>query len=623
MLFSPSSIDGVPLKGIVHGGRQPISGAHVYLYAVTTANYGQASSSILKASADTTSDGTNYYVQTGATGGFTFVAGDYTCPSASSQVYLYSIGGNANGTAANPAAGLLAGLGACGNLASVPYVVVNEVSTVATAYAFAGFAIDATHISSSNTALAATGVANAFNTIATLETLGTGVATTTTQGSNGTVPTSMINTLADILAACINSTGSTSSQCTAVLGAKSGGTTGTSPTDTATAAIYIAHNPGANISSLYSQLPSPAPFGPVFASAPNDFAMVVEYNGGGIDFPRGLAIDASGNVWTCSNADSNVSELSPVGAALSPTGGYPATGATLSGSNGVAVDSTGSVWITNQSGNSLSKIASDGQTGVNYTGGGLNFPTWLAIDTTGNIWVTNPGFSFEATPVTGLGSVSEFTSAGAATSPAGGYVASGVTAAPEGIAADAAGHIWVADELGAELTEYTASTHAVLGTVTGGGLADPYGVAIDGSGHVWVGDHIGSLLSEFNVSNGAAVSDTGYAGGGLANPYYQAIDGNGNVWVANFNTIGISEFTSAGVAVTGTTGFFGGVTYPVGLNEPADLAIDGSGNIWVSGSGAGSADYPIVEFVGAAAPVVTPVVANLLAPYGTAAVNKP
>ena len=282
MLISPSSIDGVPLKGIVHGGRQPISGAHVYLYAVTTANYGQASSSILKNTTDTVSDGTNYYVLTGATGGFTFVANDYTCPSASSQVYLYSIGGNANGTAANPAAGLLAGLGACGNLSSVNYVVVNEVSTVATAYALAGFATDATHISSSNTALAATGLANAAKNIATLETLGTGIATTATQGANGVPPTSMVNTLADILAACINSTGSSSSQCTAVLGAKSGGTTGTSPTDTATAAIYIAHNPGADVSSLFSQLPSPAPFGPVFPSVPNDFAMVIEYNGGGM-----------------------------------------------------------------------------------------------------------------------------------------------------------------------------------------------------------------------------------------------------------------------------------------------------------------------------------------------------
>lgn len=631
MLISPSSIDGVPLKGMVHGGRQPISGAHVYLYAVSTVNYGQASTSLLKSSADTVSDGTNYYVQTTASGGFSFVAADYTCPSASSQVYLYSVGGNANGTAANSAAGLLAGLGTCSDLASLPYVIVNEVSTVATAYALAGYATDATHISSSNTALAATGVANAFNTIATLETLGTGVATTTTQGSNGTVPTSMINTLADILAGCINSTGSSSSQCSAVLGAKSAGTSGTAPTDTATAAIYIAHNPWANIASLYSQLPSPAPFSPVLASAPNDFTLVVEYNGGGINYPRGIAVDASGNLWTCSNASSNLSELSPVGVALSPaatlasSGGYPAAGATLSGSNGIAIDSTGSIWITNQSGNSISKIASDGQTGANFIGGGLNLPAWIALDATGNVWVTNPGYAFDGTPVNLAGSVSEFSSAGTAVSTSTGYVASGATSEPEGIAADAAGHIWVADRGGNELTAYTASTHAVFGSspFTGGGLDAPYGLAVDGSGHVWVGDDTDNFLSEFNASNGSAVSGTGYTGGGLSEPFYVAVDGNGNVWVASFGNAGIGEFNSSGTAITTSTGFYGGITSPIGLSEPGALAIDGSGNVWVSGTGAGAANYPITEFIGAAAPVVTPVVANLITPYSTAAVNKP
>ena len=61
----------------------------------------------------------------------------------------------------NTASGLLAALGTCpgtagttGNVfSSSLYVVMNEVSTVATAYALAGFATDAVHISSSGTAL--------------------------------------------------------------------------------------------------------------------------------------------------------------------------------------------------------------------------------------------------------------------------------------------------------------------------------------------------------------------------------------------------------------------------------------------------------------------------------------
>jgi hypothetical protein len=144
---------------------------------------------------------------------------------------------------------LLAGLGSCGALKSSTFVTVDEVSTIATAYALAGFATDALHISSPATTAAETSVANAFATVANLETLNSGLALATTLAGNGTVPQSEIDTLANILSACINSSGPGSTQCTTLLGnAKNGSTT---PMDTATAAINIAHNPGANVSALF------------------------------------------------------------------------------------------------------------------------------------------------------------------------------------------------------------------------------------------------------------------------------------------------------------------------------------------------------------------------------------
>src|ERR1035441_8756741 len=171
----------------------------------------------------------NYYVTTDANGNFT-ITGDYSC-AAGQQVYLYALGGTQGGIA-NPAAGLLAALGNCPGTAGTTndsfssglFLVVNEVSTVATAYAFAGFATDATHVSSSGTALAQTGVANAFANAANLETLGTGVALATTPAGNGTVPQTTINTVANILASCVNTTGATSSPCVTILAfAKSAG----------------------------------------------------------------------------------------------------------------------------------------------------------------------------------------------------------------------------------------------------------------------------------------------------------------------------------------------------------------------------------------------------------------
>src|ERR1035441_6656428 len=104
----------------------------------------------------------NYYVTTDANGNFT-ITGDYSC-AAGQQVYLYALGGTQGGIA-NAAAGLLAALGNCPGTAGTTndsfssglYVVVNEASTIAAAYAFAGFATDATHVSSLGTALAQIG----------------------------------------------------------------------------------------------------------------------------------------------------------------------------------------------------------------------------------------------------------------------------------------------------------------------------------------------------------------------------------------------------------------------------------------------------------------------------------
>src|ERR1019366_1088135 len=202
---------GLAIHGSVHGGQQPIVGAEVYLLAANTTGYGQPSVSLLRATSTGYSSSLGAYVPTAPDGSFT-ITGDYSC-TPNTQVYLYSLGGSQGGIA-NSAARLLAALGNCpssGNfLTATPFIAVNEVSTVAAAYAFAGFATDATHVSSSGTALAQIGIANAFANVGNLETLGTGAALTKTPAGNGTGPQSEINTLANILANC-TSTGAASS----------------------------------------------------------------------------------------------------------------------------------------------------------------------------------------------------------------------------------------------------------------------------------------------------------------------------------------------------------------------------------------------------------------------------
>ncbi|HEY2861731.1 MAG TPA: hypothetical protein VGJ21_25245, partial [Terracidiphilus sp.] len=287
----PSPVQGMDIKGSVHGGQQPIAGSHVYLFAANTTGYGNASVSKLQAGAGTTLDSSrgatngDYYVTTNANGNFT-ISGDYSC-TPDTQVYVYALGGDPGAGGTNLHAGLMAALGNCpvaGTFAgSISFINVNEVTTVATAYAIAGFATDATHVSSSGTALAQTGIQNAFANAANLADLGSGTAVATTPGGNGTAPQSEINTLGNILAACINSDGGVTgptnpTACyTLFTSALSGGTTGTQPTDTATAAINIAHNPGANVATLFGLPTAQAPFAPVLSSAPNDWTVGIQF----------------------------------------------------------------------------------------------------------------------------------------------------------------------------------------------------------------------------------------------------------------------------------------------------------------------------------------------------------
>lgn len=627
--LSTGSSSGTALHGTVHGGQNPIAGAHVYLYAINTNGYGgpgitasstNASVSLLHAGTGTTQDGSNhYYVTTDQYGNFA-ITSDYSCPSNYAHTFFYSVGGD-SGSGANSAITLIAPAQACNTSATTD---INEVSTIATAYAYAGFASDPLHIASSNTSLAATGVTNAANNIANLEDISMSTALAATPGTNGAVPQTEINTLANILAACVNSTGPASTQCTTLF-ANALNSSSVSPTDTATAALNLAHNPGSSstiVGNLYGLQTPTSPFQPALTSVPNDFTIAVSYTGGGLNSPVPLAIDASGNVWvgnTASGANS-VSELSPVGAVVT---GSPFSGGGINDPYSLAIDSSGHIWTANVTPDSLSELSSAGapiSTSAGYTLGGLNAPYDIAFDSLGHVWVIN-----------NVGqSLSEFSSTGTAITTSTGDVGGGLNN-PVSLAIDASGNIWISDSitLGA-LSEFYA-TGSTAGTAesgmngyTAGGLNDPWGLAIDLNGNVWAADSgtNANRISLFSASGSPISSPTGYTGGGLSIPEDIAIDGAGNVWVANRATIltsppypdsDLSEFNSSGTAISPSTG------YTAGLNLSLRVAVDGSGNVWVTNASLNS----VTEFVGAGSPVVTPKVANLLFPYGARAVNKP
>lgn len=608
---APTPDPGLAIQGKVQGGNQPIIGAHVYLFAANTAgNAGPgiaASTNNKSLSLLTTgsSDSVGTYVTTDTNGNFS-ISSDYSC-TLNTQVYVYALDGNpglATGTN-NTSAGLLAVLGNCPSAlnfqTATPFIYVNEVSTIAAAYAFAGYATDATHVSSSGTVLAKTGIANAFLNAGNLEKLATGVALATTPAGNGTVPQTEINSLADTLAACVNTTGTVSgptnpTPCyTLFTNALSGGTTGAQPTDTATAAINIAHNPSANITQLYALATASPPFTGLSAQ-PNDFTVGISFSGGGLNSPYAIAIDSTGNAWVTNIPGSTggvISEFSSLGASLLGTSGFSAT--SVEDPEAIAIDTSGNVWVANSFGNDIAKLSSaasllSGASG--YTSGGVDFPIGLALDGSANVWAIDDD-----------NVVTELTNAGSPISTSG--YSGGALNSPIEIAIDGSGNAWMPNTQGNNVTEISPSGSFLSGVngYTNGGLNFPAGVAIDSAGNAWIPDLEGNSVTVLSNSDSAVSGATGYSGGGLSGPDFIALDGSGNAWITNrMNSVNsISEISHAGIALSPSNGFRAG-----GLASPYQIAVDGSGDVWVTNS-----FTTITEFIGAATPVITPLAAGL------------
>jgi streptogramin lyase len=655
-----AAVLGGHISGSVHGGQQPIYNAKVYLLAVNPNAYGgpgiaassnNASISLLKASATgNTTDTIGSYVTTDTNGNFS-ISSDYSCTSGfiqgtttaaqpysanqtagSEQVYLYALGGFPTNpaTTANSASGFLVALGPCNGLSSSNSFNVNEITTVATAYALAGFATDATHIGSSGSTLAINNLSNAFANVANLINTNTGAVVASTTTIVRPVPN--LITLANLLASCVNTTSSTSTQCTSSFAVmKSSGTTGTTPTDTATAIINLAHNPypsDAAITTLWNnaQGTNPTFAGGITTYQPNDYTLMLQFTGNGLSQPWGLAIDAAGSAWAVnydygSTSAATLSKFSSTGAPLVNTSTY-----TLEVPYEIAIDTSGNAWVANgYNPSSVTEFSNAGTpiTGPgSYTGGGLSNSYGIAIDASGDAWISN----------TGNGSIAEFNSSGTELSGLG--FGSPDSSTPQGVAIDVSGAVWFTNYRGSSITKLNSSGvyQSGMNGYTGGGLnTGARGIAIDASGNAWIANPTGYTISEFSNSGMPLSGTNGFSGGGLNGPFDVAIDGAGTVWLCNNAYSSVSAFigtgASAGTAISPASTAYnsnGGYTgtYYNGtgtLSQPANIAIDGAGDVWISNYGNNS----LTEMVGAGAPVVTPLAANLVTPYGTHAVNLP
>jgi streptogramin lyase len=582
---TPSTTPGSPIIGNVHGGQQAITGAHIYLFGANPGGYGAPSTSILDPTQPGVfSDPTGNYVLTDSNGNFA-ISGDYTCTQGQ-QVYLLSTGGNPglpDPHQTNPAIVLMAAIGACPdgetNFAStVPYVFINEVSTVAAVYALSGFMTDSTHVSSAATPGALHGIANAFLTITNLVDLGSGTAFSQSVDGNGDVPQTEINSLANLLVTCVNSDGT--SACEPLFSAAPS-LDGTPPTDTLSAILNIAHNPGANAAALYAASLITAPFQPALTSAPNDWTLAITFYASNMDGPYFPAIDSIGNIWIPNYANSQLTLLSPTGDILSGNG-IGAGGLNLP--YAIAIDSSDNAWITNFGPPGASTVSKFSPTGAALTNtpyacsSACFFPSF---DADQNLWIS--GSDHTTVLARGGNLIKQYAT----------------SAYDSGIAINSGGLAWTLGQprslyrfnLAAPLTPVSEFT-----TVASGTELTP--LAIDSADNVWFVSNKNNAIGESDKLGNILSPLTGYTGAGLQGPAQIAIDGSNRVWVANRDGNSLSAFTNNGKAISPATGY-----QATGISNPRGLAIDASGNAWLTNFTYNS----ITEFIGIATPTATPI----------------
>ncbi len=206
-----------------------------------------------------------------------FAVNAYTCPSASSQLYIVSIDGNPGLSSDTNNLNLaeMALLGPCGGVSSSTSVIINEITTVAAAYALSPFINSYAAVGSSPADApqldAAITVANELANFSDGSTPGAALP------PGQIAPVAKLMTLADVLAACVNSSGGTANDGTVCgdLFADTSLPANTPPANTIDASLEIARNPANSVSALYFLSQRAPPFGPILTAPPADWTLQI------------------------------------------------------------------------------------------------------------------------------------------------------------------------------------------------------------------------------------------------------------------------------------------------------------------------------------------------------------
>ncbi len=354
----------------------------------------------------------------------------------------------------------------------------------------------------------------------------------------------------------------------------------------------------------------------------------------GFGSPQSIALDANGNIYVADSYNQSVFKISTAGVLTPFFGAYanpPRTNAynpTDSYVQSVAIDIAGNIVVGDDynvkklspSGAVLFERGFDGITGSAELFSGQNY---VAVDASGNIIVADTGNN-AIQMISSTGTVSTLLAESGVSGSSDGIGPAARFYAPEGIASDSKGNIFIADSLnyavrkispsGAVTTLAGRTGTSVNGVASVGVFGLLSGLATDSAGNVYVADRSNGIIQKIS-SDGTTTTlagsplQYGYADGTGKSAIFGVIQGiatdsAGNIYVADTSNCAVRKISPTGVVTTiagiaggngstdgpGSRALFCGPT--VNFNGllslqggPTGIAVDAAGNVYVSDNG--------------------------------------
>jgi DNA-binding beta-propeller fold protein YncE len=285
----------------------------------------------------------------------------------------------------------------------------------------------------------------------------------------------------------------------------------------------------------------------------------------GFNYPIGIAIDPSGNIFIADQHNNAIRKMDPLGNVTTFAGAQKeglidgmGTAARFYHPTVMISDPSGNLFVTDYENNVVRKVTNSGlvttYAGLGpYSGGFLNSPDGIAIDQFGNLFVSNYN-RHEIKKIDASGNVMNFAGSGMGLHQDGvGMSASFVS--PCGLAMDMSGNLFVADAEGHRIRKIAPD--ATVTTLAGTGQPG----YIDGEGSV----------AQFKF------------------PQQIAIDAQGNLLVTDYGNNRIRKITPEGIVSTlagnGVQRLIDGPVMEAAFALPNGIAVAKDGRIYVSESG--------------------------------------